>query len=92
MQSGSLLLAVAGLAVVLGLIMLTGRLARGAGLPRRLGHDGAGRLAPVQILALDARRRVHLLRCDDRHLLLLTGGAQDVFLGWVDRPRQGPEA
>ena len=45
---------------------------------------GSGRLALVHALALDPRRRLHLVRCDDRHVLLLTGGAQDVVVGWLD--------
>lgn len=45
------------------------------------------RLALVQTVALDTRRRVNLLRCGERHLLLLTGGASDVVIGWLpDEP------
>jgi flagellar protein FliO/FliZ len=92
MQIGSLLLALLGLGVVLGLVVLSGRAARAMGLPRRLGHSGGGRLAAVQALALDSRRRLHLLRCDDRHFLVLTGGGQDVFIGWVEAPASGTGA
>ena len=43
-------------------------------------------MLPVQdVLALDPRRRLHLVRCDERRVLLLTGGAQDVVVGWLDR-------
>ena len=90
MPFGSLPFAALGLLAVLGLIVLAGRLARGVGLPARLGQGG-GRLAPVQSLALDARRRLVLLRCDQRHLLLLTGGPQDLFLGWVEPSAGDPE-
>jgi flagellar protein FliO/FliZ len=36
------------------------------------------------VLALDARRRLHLVKCGQRRVLLLTGGAQDIVVGWVD--------
>ena len=81
MQPSSLLLAFLALAVVLGLIWLAQWLARG-----RLGMllpKGDGRLASVQSLALDQRRRLHLVACDGRQVLLLTGGAQDVVVGWL---------
>ncbi len=91
MQLGSLPLAGLGLAVVLGLIVLAGRLARMTGLSARLGGSirPGGRLAALETLALDGRRRVLLLRCDDRAFLVLTGGPQDVFLGWVPPPAPG---
>ena len=41
------------------------------------------------VLALDARRRLHLVKCDQRRVLLLTGGAQDVVVGWLD-PEEPP--
>jgi flagellar protein FliO/FliZ len=45
------------------------------------------RLALEEALALDPRRRLLLVRCDGRGLLLLTGGTQDAVLGWL--PEQG---
>lgn len=39
-----------------------------------------------QVLALDPRRRLCLVRCGDRRLLLLTGGPRDVSLGWLTDP------
>ena len=74
--------AAAALAAVLGLIWLSQVVVRRSG---RLGRSpaGQGRLGVVQSLALDPRRRVVLLRCDGRHLLLLTGGSQDVMLGFL---------
>ena len=87
----SLLLTGAALLVVLGLIWLAQHLARLGGLlPRQPGGNRlAAQLAVEAAIALDARRRVHLLRCDDRHVLLLTGGAQDVVVGWL--PGEGRE-
>lgn len=84
MTTTQLLTVLPALALVLGLALLAGRAARRLGLaPAR---PGAGRLAVVQALPLDSRRRVHLLRCDGRHLLVLTGGGGDVMLGWVEAP------
>ena len=80
----SILLAFVSLLAVLGLILVAGRVARaGFLLPRAAG---GGRLSLVQVLALDPRRRLHLVRCDNRHLLLLTGGGSDVVVGWVETP------
>jgi flagellar protein FliO/FliZ len=37
-------------------------------------------------VALDPRRRVHLLQCGTRQVVLLTGGGQDLVVGWVQEP------
>lgn len=75
---------VAALAGVVALILLAGRLARRAGLARTRGE---GRLRVEDSLPLDPRRRLLVLRCDGRRLLLLVGGPQDLMLGWL--PEQG---
>jgi flagellar protein FliO/FliZ len=72
--------AIAALAAVLGLILLTARLLRRFGLTPAAAPAGPRRLAVVETLPLDARRRLTLLRCDGRHLVLVTGGPQDVLL------------
>jgi flagellar protein FliO/FliZ len=87
----SLLTALAALAAVLALIWLAGRAARLAGLARR--PAASGRLLSVQdMVALDARRRLHVVRCADRQVVLLTGPAQDLVVGWIDpkAPEQVP--
>lgn len=76
--------AAAALFGVLGLILLAARLARRAGLAPQAG---GGRLKLEESLALDARRRLVLVRCDGRGLLLLTGGATDQVVGWL--PERG---
>ncbi len=48
---------------------------------------GRRRLAVQEVLALAPKRRLVLVRCDDRDLLLLTGGAGEVSLGWLRAPR-----
>lgn len=86
MSIGSIPLALLSLAVVLGLVLLAGRAVRAGGWAPRLAGTGGGQLALVQSIALDPRRRLHLVRCDGRHVLLLTGGATDLVAGWLEPP------
>ncbi len=79
-MSIAVLTAIAALAAVLGLVLLVGRLVRFSG---RLPRPGGGRLAVTEVLALDASRRLRLVRCDGREVLLLTGGPADLVVGWV---------
>ena len=79
----TLLTALAALAAVLGLILLAARAARMSGLASRTPGPGNGSLAVHDVLALDTSRRLYLLRCRDRHVLLLTGGSQDIVIGWL---------
>jgi flagellar protein FliO/FliZ len=79
------LTAIAALAAVLGLVWLASRAARWGGLAPR--PTGGRRLVVQDALALDARRRLTLVRCDDRTVLLLTGGAQDLVVGWLPEQR-----
>ena len=81
----SVLTAFAALVAVLGLIWLAGRVARFGAVARR--PAGGGALAVQDVLALDTRRRLHLIKCNERHVLLLTGGAQDVVVGWLDHEK-----
>lgn len=75
--------AAAALAVVLGLLLLLARLARATGLAPGAANR---RLVLAESLALDARRRVLLLRCDGHEVLVITGGAQDAVIGWLPPP------
>lgn len=59
-------------------------------LLRWLGTSGiraapgtARALALKETIALDPKRRVHLMECQGRQVMVLTGGAQDVVIGWV---------
>jgi len=47
------------------------------------GGGARRRLAVQEVLPLDPKRRLVLVRCDGRDLLLLTGGAAEVSLGWL---------
>ena len=76
--------ALAVLAVLLAAVLLAAWLLRRAGWAR---PRGAGRLAIIEALPLDPRRRLLLLRCDDRCALVLTGGPTDLMLGWLPEPR-----
>jgi flagellar protein FliO/FliZ len=86
-----LLSAVSALAVVLALVWGIAAALRRSGLGLRLGGQpgGGSPLAVEASLALDPRRRLHLLRCADRRVLLLTGGPQDLLLGWLP-PAEAP--
>ncbi|MGH7161622.1 MAG: flagellar biosynthetic protein FliO [Acetobacteraceae bacterium] len=86
--SATILYAVAALAAVLALIWLAARAARISGLAP--GGGGARRLGVVETLALDAKRRLYLVRCDGRELLLLGGNGHDALIGWIDRPEAKP--
>ena len=83
--SASVLTVAVTLVAVLALIWLAGRAARFGGLARR---PASGRLLSVQdVIALDSRRRLYLIECQDKRVLLLTGGDQDVVVGWLsERP------
>jgi flagellar protein FliO/FliZ len=81
------LTAAAALVAVLGMLVLAARAARAAGLGVRAGK----RLAVEEALSLDGRRRLLLLRCDGRELLVLTGGAQDQVVAWLPAAPPGEE-
>ena len=80
--ASSLLTAVAALAAVLALIWLAGRLARFGGYRAR---------RPAMVVCWRCRTCWRSTRaagctwsCGERRVLLLTGGAQDVVVGWLD--------
>ena len=81
----SLTLALPALALVLGLVGLTGRIAHWFGLPDRTAQrrPGGSRLQVVETLRLDSKRQLLLLGCDGREALVLAGGGQDLLVGWL---------
>ena len=90
MTPTSLLAALLALLGVVGLILLARRAAvLLPGLARLPGAAGPLRLE--QALALDARRRLLLVRCGGKKVLLLTGGGQDLVVGWLDPAAENPE-
>ena len=81
---GALLTEAAALLAVLLLITAGVRLfrARGWAAPARAGKV----LVLRESVALDTKRRLHLVQCGGRQVVLLTGGAQDVVVGWIEPP------
>jgi flagellar protein FliO/FliZ len=65
---------------VLGLIGLFAWLLRRFGPPARLRGPGRRRLSIVEILPVDARRRLVLLRRDGKEHLILLGQTQDLVI------------
>ena len=72
------------LAAVLVAIVLAGRLIGRWKFPQR--GPGAKQLAVREVIALDSRRRLHLVRCGDRDVVLLVGGQTDLVVGWLPNP------
>jgi len=86
-MSDTWLMILPALALVLGLIWLAGQAARRGWIRLPLAPPGGGPLSLVQTLAIDSRRRLHLVRCDGRDVLVLTGGPRDAVLNWrADKP------
>ncbi len=82
MSVHDLLTTVAALAAVIVMILLARFGTRFIGLlPRRGMTQGA--LSLLATLPLDQRRRLTLIGCQGRQVLLLTGGSSDVVLGWL---------
>lgn len=66
---------------VVGLIGLCGWGARRLGMTPRVSAGGREkRLAVVEVAAVDAKRRLVLVRRDDREHLILLGAAHDVVV------------
>ncbi len=76
LDPASLGIAAASLLLVIALAVGLGRALRLAGAAR----SGGGRLAVIEAVAVDPRRRLVLLRCDGREALVLTGPAGDLLL------------
>jgi flagellar protein FliO/FliZ len=84
-MSAQSLLLVGG--VLIGVLALIGAAAR-------LFQSGTWRPRPRpdrtlvlrESIALDPRRRVHLVQCGQRQVILLTGGGQDLVVGWMQEP------
>ncbi|HUB14205.1 MAG TPA: hypothetical protein VMB34_19800 [Acetobacteraceae bacterium] len=86
----SVLTAVAALAVVVALVWGCARAVRLSGLVPRPSGDRL--LSLRDSLALDPRRRLLVVSCGARDVVLLTGGAQDLVVGWLDRPADADAA
>ena len=80
--------ALAALGLVLALAWAAARALRGS----RFVSPQGRRLQLSESLALDPRRRLLLVRCDNREALVMTGGSNDVMLGWVEPSPAPPQA
>jgi flagellar protein FliO/FliZ len=78
----TLLTTAAALAGVVGVILVIGWALRH--IPMRKLTSPERLLIVKDTVALDARRRLHLVQHGDRAVLLLTGGANDIVVGWLD--------
>ncbi|WP_416897136.1 MAG: FliO/MopB family protein [Minwuia sp.] len=78
----------AALAVVVGLIAGAAWAARRFGLAPKVSGAGGGRLAVVAVQAVDTRRKLVLIRRDDReHLLIISPTAETVIESGIE-PRE----
>jgi flagellar protein FliO/FliZ len=78
----TLLTTAAALAGVVGTILVIGWALRHTSMRKLTSSE---RLLIVKdTVALDARRRLYLVQHGDRAVLLLTGGANDIVVGWLD--------
>lgn len=71
--------AAGALALVLGLLWTGARLLRRGGGTTR----AARRIRVVEAVPIDTRRRAVILQVDGREALMVTGGPQDSFIGWL---------
>ncbi|WP_340149781.1 flagellar biosynthetic protein FliO [uncultured Sneathiella sp.] len=73
---------IVGLLVVLGLIALITLLARRFGMVPRATRDPSSpkRLSVTDVIAVDAKRRLVLVKRDDREHLLLLGPERDLVV------------
>ena len=81
MTAQNILLAGAMLIGVIALIGAAAKLFQFTGWRPKSGS--ARTLILRESIALDPRRRVHLVQCGDRRVVLLTGGGQDLVIGWM---------
>jgi flagellar protein FliO/FliZ len=73
--------------VLIGVIALIGVAARLFQFSGWRTHPSGGRtLILRESIALDPRRRIHLVQCGQRQVVLLTGGGQDLVIGWMQEP------
>jgi len=81
---GPIITATGALIGVLVLVALAAWLARIGGWVQR---PRTGKLlALLETMALDGQRRLLLVQCGEQQVVLLTGGPQDLVVGWMRRP------
>ena len=68
------------LALILGLAWIVKRFGLGGAMTRGLPTGSARRLAVLEVLTLDARRKMVLVKRDERQHLLLLGANNDLVI------------
>jgi flagellar protein FliO/FliZ len=84
MTTQSAFLVIGVLTGVIALILAATRLFQFS-LWRSQPHPGRI-LALRESIVIDPRRRIHLVQCGQRQVILLTGGGQDLVIGWIQDP------
>ncbi|MFL5288157.1 MAG: hypothetical protein ACJ8AW_46165 [Rhodopila sp.] len=86
MSEGLTQLMTAGGALAAVLLLIAGgaRLMRAGAWPHPAQTSKV--LALRESVALDTKRRLHLVQCGKRQVALLTGGAHDLVVGWIEPP------
>ena len=82
LSPASLLTTGVALGAVLCAILLAAHFLRRTGL----AGPGAQRLRLQETLALDRTRRLYLIACDGREMLVLAGPAGDAPIEWIPAP------
>lgn len=81
MLASEILRLIFGFAAVLGMIGLCALAAKKAGLASMTGASGGRRrLSMRELLPLDARRRLAIIKCDDTEYLILLGPAGETVI------------
>ncbi len=83
-----------GLIFVLGLIAGAAYLARRFGMVAKVSQRVSGdkRLAITEVLAVDAKRRLILIKRDDKEHLILLGSERDLVIETdIDAPEETPK-
>ncbi len=82
------------LAAVIGMIWLVGYLLKRSGLDKRLrGVTGNnGRLAVLDVLYLDPKRKLTIVRADAREYLILISGDHAQLIDTIKAPANDPVA
>jgi flagellar protein FliO/FliZ len=81
MTTQSIFLVIGVLTGVLALILAATRIFQSG--PWRVQPREGRTLVIRESVALDPRRRLHLVQCGQRQVVLLTGGGQDLVIGWM---------
>lgn len=87
------------LRIVIALIAVLGMIGGGAMLARRMGFTTPGaslggkkRLALVETMTLDARRRVAIIKCDEtEHLIILSANSETLIASDIEGAPQSLE-